>query len=198
VVVAVAFLAGCSHPSAQLSPPNETSPQVPSTSSPVAPETSPAYPTGIRIQSIKLDDSQFMQVGLNPDRSMEVPPLSSPRLVGWFKLSHIPGDQGVSVIIGHVNGDGMQGSFAKLDAVKVGDEVDVDRTDGTVAVFKVVDTRLRSKANYASWAAQVFGDTDHPVLRMITCGGTLGPPPTYYESNRIVSADLERIEPKNP
>ncbi len=139
-----------------------------------------------------------MQVGLNPDRTMQEPPLTNPKLIAWYKKSVVPGAVGASIIVSHVNGNGVAGGFAKLDNVKVGDEIAIDRTDNQTAVFKVVDTQLRPKATYRTWAAKVFGDTPTPTLRLITCSGDLGPAPIYYKSNRVVSADLVRLEPKHP
>jgi sortase (surface protein transpeptidase) len=162
------------------------------------PSTPGVYPSAIRIPSIKLNSNEFMQVGLLADGTMEEPPLDHPKFVAWYKKSVLPGETGPAIIVSHVNGDGMAGGFAKLDNVKVGDQVEVDRTDNQTAVFKVVDTRLYLKANYPSWASKVFGDTDRPTLRLITCSGALGPGPVFYRSNRVVSAELVRLEPKSP
>jgi hypothetical protein len=156
------------------------------------------YPSAIRISSIKLNSNDFMQVGLVANGTMEEPPLDHPKLIAWYRKSVVPGDAGSAIIVSHVNGDGVQGGFAKLDDVKVGDEVDIARTDGQTAVFKVVDTRLRSKVSYPSWASAVFGPTPNATLRLITCSGTLGPGPMFYESNRVVSADLVRLKPTGP
>jgi hypothetical protein len=194
LVVLGLTLAGCSHPSAQLSPPKLTSPP----SSTPAQSTPGVYPSAIRISSIKLNSNEFMQVGLLADGTMEEPPLNHPKLVAWYKKSVVPGQTGPSIIVSHVNGDGIPGGFAKLDNVHVGDQIEIDRTDNQTAVFKVVDTKLYAKASYPSWAAKVFGDTDKPTLRLITCSGDLGPGPIFYKSNRVVSADLVRLQPKSP
>jgi sortase (surface protein transpeptidase) len=196
-VALVAALAACSHPAAQLSPPDATSPPTTSTAAPEVPSSAASvYPKAIRIPSIKVNSGEFMNVGLNPDKTMEEPPLTFPKLIAWYKKSAVPGENGPSIILSHINGNGVPGGFAKLDSVKVGDEVEVDRTDNQVAVFKVVDTKLYPKADYPKWAAKVFGDTPTPTLRLITCSGDLGPAPIFYKSNRVVSADLVRLEPK--
>lgn len=196
LVVLGLTLAGCSHPSAQLSPPKLTSPP----SSTPAQNAPAVFPTGIRIPSIKVNNSQFMQVGLLPNGELEVPPLSAPLLVGWYRVSAVPGDPGPkpSIVESHINGDQMQGGFAKLDAVKVGDQIQVDRSDQRTAVFKVTATNLYTKAKYDSWKAKVFGDVDHPTLKLITCSGDYDKVHRNYLSNRVVSADLVRLQPKSP
>lgn len=197
-VALVAALAACSNPAAQTTPPDATSPGL-TTSTAAAPSPGPAViPKAIRIPSIKVDNNQFMNVGLNPDKTMEEPPLTFPKLIAWYKMSAVPGDNGPAIVLSHINGNGVPGGFAKLDDVKVGDEVDIDRTDNQVAVFKVVATNLYPKADYPKWAAKVFGVTAKPTLRLITCSGDLGPAPIFYKSNRVVSADLVRLEPKGP
>jgi hypothetical protein len=154
--------------------------------------------TGIRISSIKLNSRSMMEVGLNPDKTMQEPPLNQPQLVAWYNLSPVPGDNGASVVVSHVNGNGMPGGFAKLDSVHVGDTVSIDRTDARTATFKVTATNLYAKAAYPTWAAKVFGATPTPTLRLITCSGDLGPGPIFYKSNRVVSAELVSLKPTGP
>lgn len=199
LVVLGLTLAGCSHPSAQLSPPKLTSPP----SSAPAENAPTTFPTGIRIPSIKVNNNQFMQVRLvGPPSSpeLEVPPLSAPMLVAWYRVSAVPGDPGPkpSIVESHINGNEMQGGFAKLDSVKVGDTVQVDRSDQQTAVFKVTATNLYKKADYDKWKAKVFGDVGHPTLKLITCSGDYDKVHRNYLSNRVVSADLVRLQPKSP
>lgn len=192
-------IGGCSHPSAQLSPPKLTSPP----SSAPAQNAPKVFPTGIRIPSIKVNNNQFMQVGLvGPPSSpeLEVPPLSAPMLVAWYRVSAVPGDPGPkpSIVESHINGNEMQGGFAKLDSVKVGDTVQVDRSDQQTAVFKVTATNLYKKADYDSWKAKVFGNVDRPTLRLITCSGDYDKVHRNYLSNRVVSAKLVSLKPTGP
>jgi sortase (surface protein transpeptidase) len=158
------------------------------------------YPTAIRIRSIAVNNNQFMQVGLLPNGELEVPPLTDPKLIAWYRMSAVPGDPGPkpSIVESHINGDQIQGGFAKLDSVKVGDEIQVDRSDQQTAVFKVTATNLYVKTQYDSWKAKVFGNVSHPTLKLITCSGDYDKVHRNYLSNRIVSADLVRLEPKSP
>lgn len=197
LVVFILITSACSHVPAPVAPPNETSPLTTSVA-PAPSSTAQVIPTAIRIPSIKVNSSPFMLVGLNPDGSMQDAPLSTPKLITWFKLDAVPGDPGVSIIASHINGNGNLGGFAKLDSVKVGDEVQVDRSDGQTAVFKVVSTGLYPKADYRSWAAKVFGNTPDATLRLITCSGPLGPSPIFYKDNRIVFATLVSLRPTGP
>ncbi|MCU1678687.1 MAG: hypothetical protein JWM93_3445, partial [Frankiales bacterium] len=68
------------------------------------------------------------------------------------------------------------------------DEVDVERADGTVAVFRVSRTALFSKDSFPT--RSVYGDLDHAGLRLITCGGSFDHKARSYTDNIVVFADL--------
>jgi hypothetical protein len=124
-----------------------------------------------------LDNRDFMQVGLNPDKSLEVPPLNMPHLIGWYRDSPVPGDAPMctfdagcpqpGVLASHINGDGVQGGFAKLAQVKVGAVVEVDRSDGETAVFKVTKRLVFDKAKFDT---RTVYSAAPPSLVLVTCG----------------------------
>jgi hypothetical protein len=144
----------------------------------------------------------MMQVGLNPDRSLEVPPLSQPKLIGWFKLGPLPGESALcpfsagcvqpSVMLSHVNGDGVQGGFAKLSSIKVGATVEVDRSDSRTAVFKVAKIMVFKKTAFDS--KSVYGVAG-PALVLITCGPGQVINGSYVNQTVIVA---KRTELKTP
>ena len=158
---------------------------------------------GIRIPTIGLNNREFMQVGL-VNKELEVPPLSQPKLVGWFKLSPVPGESALcsfadgcvqpSVIVSHVNGNGVQGGFAKLSQIKVGATVEVDRSDQKTAVFKVTKVRTFLKTSFDTKAT--YGGTS-PSLTMITCGPGQVMNGSYLNQT-VVTADLVTVKPTAP
>lgn len=183
------LLAGCGGPGKFA---DETAPFSVESPAPSAPPASTAgvFPMELRIPAIELDNKTFTQVGLNPpdsrgNQSMEVPPLSQPKLVGWFKLGPIPGESALcsfeqkcvqpAVLGAHVNANGVQGAFAHLadkkcktcDYKVMGATVEVDRSDGKTAVFKVNKVRVFSKATFDTRA--VYGGSG-PSLVLLTCG----------------------------
>jgi sortase (surface protein transpeptidase) len=70
-----------------------------------------SIPLQIAIPSISVD-SKIMQLGLEKDGSLAVPPDGS--LAGWYKGSPTPGEIGPSVIAGHVDWKGKMGVFFRL------------------------------------------------------------------------------------
>lgn len=186
-------LSGCGTQPAPIPP---TLSAAPSPSPSVKPDgTCNCTPKALRIPAIKVDTKVIGQVGLQKSGAMEVPPLSQPKEIAWYKYSPVPGDLGPSVVISHRNGDGQQGGFAALDKVQVGDLIDVDRSDGLTARFKVIATRLipKSQMDGAQARQVVYGNTVDPELRLITCSGDLNRAIHSYEDNRVVSASLSDL-----
>lgn len=162
-------------------------------------------PTAVRIPSIGVNNNEMMQVGLNPDRSLEVPPYSQPKLIGWFKLGPLPGEKatcsfaagcpGPAIMNAHINADGVQGAFAKLAQVKPGAVVEVDRSDNRTAVFKVTRVQILKKTVFPTKTA--YGDTAGPELRLITCGPGEVVNGSYLNQT-IIYATLTQLKPKSP
>jgi sortase (surface protein transpeptidase) len=117
---------------------------------------------------------------------MEVPPGAYP--VGWYDRGPTPGQLGPAVLAGHVDWEGEPGAFAGIRALLPGDQVIVDRADGTVATFAV--DRVEEVAKDAFPTTEVYGDLDHAGLRLITCGGSFDEDTGDYAGNVIVFARL--------
>jgi sortase (surface protein transpeptidase) len=126
-----------------------------------------------------------MKLGLRADGSMEVPPGAFP--AGWYTGGPTPGERGPAVIAGHVDLNGP-GVFHLLESVRPGDQVLVTRADGSRPVFRVSQVTHYAKDRFPT--ALVYGNIDHPGLRLITCGGTFNAQTGHYEENLVVFGDL--------
>lgn len=150
---------------------------------------SPSMPVSLSIPALGVK-SALLDLGLNPDGTVQVPSLTDPdSKAGWYKNSPAPGSVGPAIVLGHI--DSKQygpGVFYELGKLKPGQEVDVTRQDGTVAVFKVDGVRSYPKNNFPT--KDVYGNIDHAGLRLITCGGTFDPSKSSYESNIVAYASL--------
>ncbi|HEV7195364.1 MAG TPA: class F sortase [Pedococcus sp.] len=147
-----------------------------------------ALPTRLDIPAIGVS-SELMQLGLNADRTVQVPPLGRDSRAGWYRYSPMPGQLGPAVLLGHV--DSAQygpGVFFKLGALRPGDTVNVTRADHTIAVFRVDRVVSYSKDHFPT--LEVYGNTDHAALRLITCGGRFNLSSHGYESNIVAYASL--------
>jgi Sortase domain len=150
-----------------------------------------SLPLSIRIPAIGVN-SRLLYVGLNPDGTMQVPPLNDPPLTNqaaWYKYSPTPGQPGPSIIEGHVDSARTGPSvFFRLGGLKPGDLVYITLADRQVAVFQITGVRLYPKDRFPT--STVYGTTDYAALRLITCGGSFDEHSHHYDSNVVAFAAL--------
>ncbi|GHE50373.1 hypothetical protein GCM10018771_34660 [Streptomyces cellulosae] len=150
-----------------------------------------SVPVGLEIPALGVD-TPVVRLGLAPDRTVEVPPITADDPAGWYRYSPTPGRPGPSVILGHVTvgayGDGV---FRQLARLRRDDGITVRLENGTAAEFAVTSVRTVAKADFPT--EDVYGDTARPELRLITCGGPLED--GEYRDNVIVFAALRATTP---
>jgi sortase (surface protein transpeptidase) len=98
-------------------------------------------------------------------------------------------------VLAHVDQHGHPGLFAKLKQISVGDVVEIDRSDGQTAVFRVNDATTYPKAEADQESQAIYGNTPDPQLRLITCTGTVDPKAHSYLSQEVVFASLIALHP---
>ena len=166
------LLAGCG---------SSAPPPVPRAADAVAP------PVAITIPSIDAKSS-LIRLGVNEDKTVQVPDVKTPEQAGWFVYSKKPGEIGPAVILGHVDGDGKPGIFYHLDTLKPNARVIIERSDGTQLTYAVTQVRRTDKDEFPH--DDVYGHTEETELRLITCGGAWEGGQTGYADNIIVHARL--------
>ncbi|QVI67795.1 class F sortase [Cellulomonas fengjieae] len=144
-----------------------------------------SVPVRVEIPTIAVD-SELMELGLQADGTLEVPPGAFP--AGWFSGAPTPGELGPAIIVGHIDWVTGPGVFLRLAELAVGDEVRVTRADGSVAVFRT--TAVESYPKDAFPTDLVYGDLDHAGLRVVSCGGEFDRSTGHYEDNVIAFAEL--------
>lgn len=197
VAAAASLLVSCddrpTDPATTALPKDEATPLPSSPSSPSSPPTRGAarplgrsVPVRLLIPAIEVD-TPVIRLGLAPDGTVEVPPVTEHDRAGWYRHSPTPGQTGPSVILGHVTvgpyGDGV---FRRLARLRRGERIEARLENGTTAEFTVDSVRTVAKADFP--ANDVYGNVNRPALRLITCGG----PRTgeEYRDNVIVFATL--------
>ncbi|TYK46698.1 class F sortase [Actinomadura decatromicini] len=146
-----------------------------------------SVPKRIRIPSIKVD-APVAPVDVQPDGALGVPSLSRVDEVGWYRAGPTPGENGRSVLVGHVDSKKQPGVFYKLGALRQGRRIEVVRKDGMAAAFRVDGVKLVSKDRFPT--ESVYGNGGGPELRLVTCGGRFDRKRGHYEDNIIVYASL--------
>jgi sortase (surface protein transpeptidase) len=147
-------------------------------------------PMTIEIPAIGVD-APVMRLGLNPDGTVQVPPLDNHNLAGWYDRSVTPGAKGTSVILGHVDDYAGASVFFNIKNLRKGDTIDVVRADGSTAVFAVDGVQKAAKTNFPT--TDVFGNVPYPALRLVTCGGPFDPNTGEYLDSIIVYAHLSGV-----
>ncbi|MEV7442435.1 class F sortase [Streptomyces sp. NPDC091204] len=140
----------------------------------------------IRIPTINVD-APVMTVGLDAEGWIDAPPPQDRNLAGWYLNGISPGQRGSAVIVGHVDNAQGPAVFYGLGSLKQGNRIEVERYDGRTAVFEVYGVEVFSKEAFPG--ARVYGDTGHPELRVITCGGGYSKA-RGYDGNVVVFARM--------
>jgi len=156
----------------------------------VAAPLAPSTPTQIDIPAIGVD-APIMLVGRNSDGTVQVPPLDNHNLAAWYDGSVAPGQDGSSIILGHVDTYAGPSVFYNIKNLRRGNAIDVVRADGSTAVFTVIGVEEAAKSNFPT--DDVYDNVAYPALRLITCGGPFDPSRGSYLDNIVVYAYLTGV-----
>lgn len=163
------------------------------TSGPTGTVLAMSVPTFLDVPAINVHHS-LLQLGENPDGTLQVPPLSDVADAGWDRYSPTPGQLGPAVILGHIDAATQgKGVFYDLGALRPGDTVSVTRADHTVAVFRVDGVNQYTKGAFPTLT--VYGNTPDAQLRLITCGGPFDTKTHHYLDNIVAFATLISSHP---
>lgn len=148
----------------------------------------PSPPIAVSVPSLGIG-AVVGELGRNADGTVQVP--SQPLQAGWYRHSPTPGSLGPAVLLGHVDDDRTGPAiFYRLSELAPGAVVHVTRADGRTAVFTVDEVREVPKAPFPT--ADVYGNTDHPALRLITCADW-DDAADAYQGNTVVFAHLTGV-----
>ncbi|MFG2675289.1 class F sortase [Streptomyces sp. NPDC048445] len=151
---------------------------------------SPSRPVKIAVPGIFIE-APVIGLGLDAKGHLGAPPLSTPRVVGWYRNGPSPGDAGTSLIVGHRDTETGPAIFLNLNALHRGDKVRVSRADRRTAVFAVDEVKTYTKDDFPD--DKVYGTTNRPELRLMTCGGRFNKK-SGYSANVVVFAHLTSLK----
>ncbi|MGW0871894.1 class F sortase [Streptomyces sp. NPDC002740] len=170
VPAALAVLSGCSSAPEKAAAATPVSSAAAGTPAPGgAPQSEqPPAPAEVSIPSLKIT-GPLMELGLNTDGSVEVPPADKGMTAGWYTGGAVPGEPGAAVIIGHNDTRFGKAVFHDLDKIAEGAEITVTDAQGDTAHFSVTSTESVGKSSFPT--EKVYGPTGDRALRLITCDG---------------------------
>lgn len=132
------------------------------------PVAAPAPEQGMHIAIASLGiNAPVVEVGETAAGNMEIP--DAPWVVGLYKNGPKPGEEGNSVLAGHLGAPGQKSVFTNLVQLKVGDIVMVGEGADKIA-FRVTNTLVTTPA--AAPLNDIFGPVKGAHLNLITCAGT--------------------------
>ncbi|MFI8827784.1 class F sortase [Streptomyces sp. NPDC053431] len=145
-----------------------------------------AEPTRLIIRSAGVDAGPVLPLGLDADQELQVPSVGQAEQPGWYTGSVTPGERGAAVMVAHHDTERGPALLRNVARMKAGDVIEVGRADGTTARFAVREIEQVDKKDFPT--NKVYGRTDRPELRLITCGGPVRD--GHRTDNIIVFADL--------
>ena len=145
-------------------------------------------PALLRIPKIDLTTTFEAPLGVDDEGALEVP--KGYDKVGWYKYGPTPGERGPAVILGHIDSYKGPAVFYNLRKLDVGDEVYVDREDGTTATFVIEKSVTYPQSSFPT--EDVYGNIPYAGLRLITCAGIYDKGTKRFSHNLVVYAKLKK------
>ncbi|MBT2392029.1 class F sortase [Streptomyces sp. ISL-1] len=150
----------------------------------------PSDPVWLRIPAIGVD-APMTRLDLDARGKLRPPPADKPGLAGWYGDGTAPGSVGTAITTGHVDTPTGLGVLHGLGALAKGETIEIRREDRRVAVFAVDAVEVYDKKEFPD--DKVYGSSDLPELRVITCGGGYTKR-TGYRGNIVVYATLTAVK----
>lgn len=147
-------------------------------------------PRYLSISKLGINKARVISVGVKVNGALGTP--NNIFDVGWYKESGKPGEGNTMVIDGHNGGPHVYGVFKKLPELVSGDIITIERGDGQIFNYKVVENKtvLLSEAdNYMKTAFKSPEDGKESVT-LISCTGEWSQKQGTYLSRQFTRAVL--------
>lgn len=143
-------------------------------------------PKKIKIPAINVD-AFIQQVGVDQNRLVAVP--DNIYHTGWYVESVKPGQPGLSVIDGHVNGRNKDGIFINLNKLNKGDTFVITFGNAEEKRFEV-DEVISAKTEESADILFSQKNGIKQQLNLITCGGEFDNNTRQYDQRVIVISKM--------
>lgn len=114
--------------------------------------------------------------------------IEDPDVAAWYEPGYAPGELGNAIINGHKSWKGKIGRFSVLWDMKTGQQVAVEREDGSVLYFMVVSVDFYPYDDYPESVMEMESDT--AKLTLITCYGDFDRSAGTSEQRCVVVCEL--------
>lgn len=151
---------------------------------------SPDRPRYLTVEKLGIYNARILPMGVNSRGELSTP--NNIFDVGWYEASGIPGQGGTLIIDGHNGGPHVRGVFKDLPDLSDGDIITVERGDGVVYNYAVVENETVALADADAYMA-VAAKSPEPgkeSVTLISCTGEWSQQQRTYLSRQFVRAVL--------
>ena len=134
--------------------------------------------------------AEIQPVGLieEGDKKGQMATIDDPDVAAWYEPGPAPGELGNALINGHKSWKGKIGRFSVLWDMQVGQQVAVEREDGSVLYFKVISVDFYPYNDYPESVMDMESDT--AKMTLITCYGDFNHSAGTSEQRCVVVCEL--------
>ena len=150
----------------------------------------PDRPRYLTINKLGISKARILPMGVNAKGELATP--NNIFDVGWYEASGKPGQGGTMIIDGHNGGPHVLGVFKNLPDLAEGDIVTVERGDGLVFNYRVVENETVALADADAYMAVAARSPEPGVesVTLITCTGEWSQQQGTYLSRQFTRAVL--------
>lgn len=151
----------------------------------------PDRPRYLTIEKLGINKARILPMGVNSKGELATP--NNIFDVGWYEASGKPGQGGTMIIDGHNGGPHVLGVFKNLPDLVEGDVIEIERGDGVVYKYSVVESKavpLSESDAYMSTAAK-SPEKGKESVTLISCTGEWSQQRRTYLSRQFVRAVIE-------
>lgn len=151
-------------------------------------------PRYLSIEKLGVDRARVIALNVKSNGELGTP--SNVFDVGWYELSGKPGQGGTVVIDGHNGGPNVRGVFKDLPVLAEGDIILIERGDGTVFSYSVVENEEVPLAESDEYMAKAMKSPEagRESLTLISCTGEWSQLQRTYLSRQFTRAVLVETE----
>ena len=150
----------------------------------------PDRPRYLTVEKLGINKARIIPMGVNVNGELATP--NNILDVGWYDASGLPGMGGTMIIDGHNGGPHVHGVFKDLPDLAEGDLIVVERGDGVVFKYRVVENKsvlLSESDAYMSTAAR-SPESGKESVTLISCTGEWSQQQGTYLSRQFTRAVL--------
>ncbi|MBR2766586.1 class F sortase [Candidatus Saccharibacteria bacterium] len=150
----------------------------------------PDRPRYLTVEKLGVKNARVLPMRVNTSGELDTP--RNIFDVGWYEASGKPGQGGTLMIDGHNGGPHVHGVFKNLPDLATGDIIKIERGDGAIFNYKVVENKtvtLEDSDAYMSAAAR-SPEPGTESVTLITCTGEWSSKQQTYLSRQFTRAIL--------